>query len=338
MLNILNRLVKFRLQKFIYSLIILSIIYNKSYSTTDFDKWILPQSSKRYNEITFLTSHNSFSNEEDGYIQPQQKWNLQNQLANGIRGFMLDTHYSSNLFSGKKKIRLCHRNCTLTQAILRPFKGKPMSFKKSLLIFKDFLKQNPKEIITFFLENYTQGHDLDASIESSGIQEYILTPKSYNPVQKNGWPVLSWMQKNNKRLVIFNQRGETKYAYDEWSCHFENQHGTLDINKAAKERLESLKSGNLKDRYIYVMNYFPHFYVKPIQSIDFKTINSTGVKDLLNKTLKTRSLLNRRYPNFIAVDFVNEGNLMRLVNRINNSANNLQKRKNMYRKLPRYKK
>lgn len=296
------------------------------------DVWRLPNDSRCYHEVTFLTSHNSFSSEEDGYLQPQQKWSLENQLKNGIRGFMLDTHYSSNLFRGKKKIRLCHNNCTLTQMVLRPFKGKPMSLKKSFKIFKEFLEKNDKEIITLFLENYTEGKDLDDVIEASGIKDLILTPSVWDPCKKDGWPKIKWMQKNNKRMVIFNQKGQTQYIYDEWSCHLENQYGTTNVNRASQERLESIAAGKNQDRYIYVMNYFPHFYIKPFQRINFERINSQGVPKLLDNCLKSK-VFGKRYPNFIAVDFVNEGNLIRLVNEINNKANDRKTRKLMYSKL-----
>lgn len=319
----------------IFRFLIFNTLYTNSSENLNLNKWHLPSGARRYHEVTFLTSHNSFSNEEDGYLQPQQKWNLENQLINGVRGFMLDTHYSSVLFGGKKKIRLCHNNCALTQMVLRPFKGRPMSFVKALKLFKYFLEKNREEVITLFLENYTDAKDLDDAIESSGIQDFVLTPKIWNPNDQEGWPEISWMQKNNKRLVIFNQRGETKYIYDEWSCHFENQHGTININQACKERLESLKSGKLRDRYIYVMNYFPHFYIKPIQKINFDQINSQGVRKLLNKMLKSKGHI-KRYPNFIAIDFVNEGNLLALVNKINKMAYNVNLRKKMYRKLSRY--
>ena len=61
------------------------------------EKWHLPE-DRYYHEVSFLTAHNAFSNEEDGYVQPQQKWGLKKQLENGIRGFMLDTHYSLQSF------------------------------------------------------------------------------------------------------------------------------------------------------------------------------------------------------------------------------------------------
>ena len=44
-------------------------------------------------------------------------------------------------------------------------------------------------------------------------------------------------------------------------------------------------------------------------------------------------VLKNRYPNFIAADYVHEGNLLSLVNNINNKANDYKIRKIMYSKI-----
>jgi hypothetical protein len=299
------------------------------------EKWELPE-DRYYHEVIFLTAHNAFSNEEDGYVQPQQKWSLTKQLENGIRGFMLDTHYSSGLFGNTKKVRLCHYNAAITQMFLRPFNGKPTTFIKSLKIIKQFLEKHQKEIITLFLENYTQSNDIDNAISKSGIGDLILKPSDWNPGTESGWPHIKWLQKHNKRVIIFNQRGESNYCFDEWICHYENQYGTTDTNRAIKERAESVEKAN-NFRHLYVMNYFPHFYIKPVQRINFNKINSEGTNRLLAKSLSNglsaKQIYKNRYPNFIAVDYVNEGNLITLVNQINIKASNRRKRKFMFRPM-----
>jgi len=316
-------------------LLFLKLVLGLLFTKTNTEIWHLPE-DRHYHEVTFLTAHNAFSNEEDGYIQPQQKWGLRKQLENGIRGFMLDTHYSSSIFCKKKKIRLCHYNAAITQMFLRPFKGKPTTFTKSLKIIKQFLEENPKEIITLFLENYAELNDIDEAIKRSEITDLILKPSDWNPKTKAGWPHIRWLQDNNKRVVLFNQRGESNYCFDEWSSHYENQYGTTDTNRAIKERVESVKASNHL-RHLYVMNYFPHFYVKAIQRIHFNKINSEGTNRLLSRSINegiaAKQIYKHRYPNFIAVDFVNEGNLMSLVNQINRQATHYKRRKFMFRPM-----
>ena len=74
-----------------------------------------------------------------------------------------------------------------------------MTFIKSLKIIKHFLEENPKEIITLFLENYAQSNDIDNAISKSGIGHLVLKPSDWNPSTKDGWPHIKWLQNNNKR-------------------------------------------------------------------------------------------------------------------------------------------
>ncbi len=298
------------------------------------NKWIMPDPSRHYHETVFLTAHNAYSNTANGYIQPQQFWDVKKQLEMGIRGLMLDTHYTKKKsVENKNKIVLCHRAYGLTKKILRPFKGEPETLHNSLEIIKDFLIKNPQEIVTVFLENYTQGHHLDEIIKASNIEDFILKPSDWNPEKKQGWPTLGWMQENNKRLVFFNQLGQTKYIYDEWSCHAENQWGALNYDDAIKERHESVAQ-NKKTRHLLVLNYFPKFYIQPLQKKNFNKINSEDLSTFFNYTLTNgldhKSNYKKRYPNFIALDHINEGNGMKLVNKINLMANNEKTRKKMF--------
>lgn len=328
----------FDMKKKICFLLISTIILNsKTYGENEYSKWQLPDSSRRYHEVTFLTAHNAFSNVEDGYIQPQQQWSLEKQLEMGIRGFMLDTHYYRQNNKKRNQVYLCHGSCRLTRYLLRPFKGEPPTLTGALEIIKNFLSKNKKEIITIFLENYTKKDDLDIAIKEAKIDKYILKPTDWNPEKNMGWPTLKYLQEKNKRLIIFNQTGETKYAYDEWTNHSENQWGTICFNKACQERKESAKCNKLCERYLHVLNFFPHFYVKSLQRINFAKINCINLKNFINEQitngLDKKKVFKNRYPNFIALDFVNEGNPMELVNEINSKANRKRERRKMFRKI-----
>ncbi|MCF8178883.1 MAG: hypothetical protein K9J74_10280, partial [Sulfuritalea sp.] len=49
---------------------------------------------RRYDQVAFLTAHNAFANEEEGWKYHQQSKSILNQLRYGVRGFMLDVHYA----------------------------------------------------------------------------------------------------------------------------------------------------------------------------------------------------------------------------------------------------
>ena len=59
-----------------------------------------------YSEVAYATTHNAMSNEDAGWIAPNQLHGLTRQLADGVRGMMLDTHYGEDGVPS-----LCHGDC-----------------------------------------------------------------------------------------------------------------------------------------------------------------------------------------------------------------------------------
>ena len=185
--------------------------------------WQTPAAHVPYHDVSFLTAHNAYASMAHGYRYAQQRLSLKDQLNAGVRGLMLDTHLDS---SGR--VILCHRNETVN----RYFCGvkEPMLLAEALAIIKNFLENNPTEIITIFLENYVITRNvIDEPFIHAGLQSLILSPSEWNPTENNGWPTIGWMQKQNKRLVIFDSLGETSLAYNQWREVIENQWGALSI-------------------------------------------------------------------------------------------------------------
>lgn len=273
--------------------------------------WQKPDPRLRYHEVSFFTSHNSYAAKNHGYFYAQQKWSLKEQLHAGIRGLMLDTH----LHAQSGEIILCHRNEWINKIICG---GKPaMKFDDALKVIQEFLASEPSEVITIFLENYVKNKQLvDQSLSTAGLDPYILAPEHWDPISEQGWPTLDWMQKNNKRLIIFNSIEETKLTFYQWEHVIENQWGALPCRHACKERHES-RAHRLRNRYLYVINYFPR--LKMNFGGSYERINSRDLDILLQQI--NNGLGNEyckgRLPNFVSLDFVDEGDGLKRVNIIN---------------------
>lgn len=266
---------------------------------------------KRYHEVTFLTSHNSYASKAYGYRYAQQSLSLSKQLELGVRGLMLDTYYDEK----RSEVIVCHGK-RFTSFIK---KDKPESFVESLHEIKQFMDHDPKAIITIFLENYvTDLSLLDKDIEKSGLDNYTLKPKDWLASEHQGWPTLNWMVEHNKRLVIFNSNGESKYLFNQWQEVIENQYGTLRIKAASRERKESRAQGARK-RYLYLLNLIPS--LKYDFGDSFKPVNQQLLKELIRNTydhgLGKSEICKGILPNFINVDFIEQGNPLELVNNIN---------------------
>jgi len=51
---------------------------------------------RKYNEVCFLTTHNSMNTKEDAFAVPNQTLSITHQLEYGVRGLMIDTYDGSN--------------------------------------------------------------------------------------------------------------------------------------------------------------------------------------------------------------------------------------------------
>src|SRR3984885_5100747 len=336
----------------------------------------MPPLDRKYNEVAWWVAHNAPFSSEDGYIYYNQNLNLMDQYKAGARGFELDLEWRCrNTFGpfGDEEcdIRLCHESCEVNKFLqpsiggLFQATGDPNGFKDyALKIIKEILTKDSQAILTITLENRVRDHRLiDKEIEEAGLADFVLKPGDWNPLEKQGWPTLEWMIKNNKRLVIFNDRGvpedqqglfsplaSSKYAYYQWQAMTQNQWGGANnFETARKERGSS--AGQYTMRYLYEFDWFPDGgkIIGGISNIiaavgdlfkketpfagDMNKVNCQDLEQALDKIIKeglTTGKAKDRYPNFIKVDFGEKGCVNTIVNRINEMANDPVKRAKMF--------
>ncbi|PKN03482.1 hypothetical protein CVU75_02000 [Candidatus Dependentiae bacterium HGW-Dependentiae-1] len=277
------------------------------------ESWQTPNNKLRYDEVCFLTAHNAFTYRPK-WIYAQQDWNLKTQLEKGIRGFMLDVHADGST------LKLCHgdknKACNFPYSFQKI--GNFDTLKDALSIMKKFLDSNKQEVVTLILEDYVDKRELLVkTIESiSGLPALILNLSSWNTTSNgNRWPTLEWMQKNNKRLVIFTDKSETKYTPHTWHWVIESGYSSWDMDKVCTERSSSKRYAS-KPRGLYLLNWFGTTSTE-ITSAIYNT--ESKIMSLIKKGMQ-KGLANKRFPNFIALDFVNIGGGMNVVNDINKAA------------------
>ncbi len=184
---------------------------------------------RTFDQYTWLTTHNSFTNYEDArWATANQSHGIIHQLNNGVRGLMLDVHY----FEGDGDFRggftcgvsfgsdcydpglyLCHGGCNTiagsTYALPR------QGFSDTLHEIGVWLFNNTgkNDIVTIFLEDYASPTQLENAIRNAPAAISFIYNPSTDPdwkVTEKGWPTLEWMQKNNKRLIIFTGESANK--------------------------------------------------------------------------------------------------------------------------------
>lgn len=123
---------------------------------------------------SFITTHNSYNagvySQNGSYIDPNQKISVYDQLQIGVRALELDVHYtlsSSGFWPWEWKIseelKLSHAKGDLGTHPNDRF------FTQGLNEIKNWLSQNPDEVIIIYLEDYMEGKYDKAISEMNGI-------------------------------------------------------------------------------------------------------------------------------------------------------------------------
>ncbi|MEU9350369.1 PI-PLC domain-containing protein [Streptomyces griseoloalbus] len=156
-----------------------------------------PQDRRTLDQVTFLTAHNAYANGVDGgfappfvNLFPNQNRGIERQLAEGVRGFMLDIHQTPD------GAILCHNSCTLV--------SRPVALWVDLQRMVDFLLAHPDQFVTVFLEDYVDPGVLRAELARvRGLSEVLYRPDRTG-VRENGWPAMADLTAAGQRLLIFS--------------------------------------------------------------------------------------------------------------------------------------
>lgn len=170
-----------------------------------------------FDQVRNITTHNAMSNAADGWTGPNQTHDVPAQLAQGVRGLMLDTYRAGDLNDiGNPQVPgvdpddayLCHSFCALGSQPL----------VEGLTEIRQFLDADPGAIVTLIIESYLS-HDLTAAaFDASG-----LTPYAY--VHSGGsWPTLGELIDAGERLVVLQDEPvDSAYPWlmNVWTHSFE---------------------------------------------------------------------------------------------------------------------
>jgi len=247
--------------------------------------------SKQYNEVAYLTTHNAFNSDQDGLSFPNQTYNIESQLNDGVRGLMIDVYDHF---------------------------GTPTAYHSTFLLgtiplsdifndIKTFLDNNPNEVATIILECYVTANDIEDEINQSGLSNYLYTHNS-------GWPTLQNMINNNSRLVIFTDvddasSSQSWYHYV-WDYAIETHYSVGNINDFT---CDFNRGDPLNDLFI-----FNHFVTDATLGYGlYNESNDVNANPFfINRALDCQTQTNK-LPNFVTVDYYELGDGLAVVDQLN---------------------
>jgi hypothetical protein len=155
---------------------------------------------KRFDKVVLPATHNSMSAASLGFQIPNQPVGIPDQLKDGVRGFLIDTHYGrrqadgsvvtdddGRATQGKRGTYLCHVVCQIGATPLEPV----------LRSMRSFLREHPGNVLLLDVEDYITPKDFARAMRKSGLLKYV-----YRGSTGPKWPKLSTMIKRRQQVVV----------------------------------------------------------------------------------------------------------------------------------------
>nr|WSY49371.1 RICIN domain-containing protein [Streptomyces sp. NBC_00886] len=281
------------------------------------------QDQRTLDQVTFLTAHNAYANGVDGGFAPpfvnffpNQSRGINQQLSDGVRGFMLDIHQTSD------GAILCHDSCTLVSS--------PVALNVDLQRMVDFLKAHPDQFVTVFLEDYVDPGVLRGELARvNGLYDVLYRPDQTG-VRQNGWPKMADLIAANHRLLIFTDHSR---ASDESAGLTRDSFGVMYQREWTVENYWSMGSGTGSSDWSCYSRWYgsdlnvpltqtqsgfrPLFVMNHFRDATIAGTAQTDNTKVLDRTQRFCQPAARKKPNFLAVDRYDLGDPASAVNSLN---------------------
>ncbi len=188
-------------------------------------------------ELTLPATHNSMSVPLPGWYASLQGHPIDRQLADGIRGLLLDTHYAERLDNGRirtyfespqaMRAQIAEDGVSEESAAaalrLRARLGYRGDGERGMYLchtfcelgatpladvlddIHDFLVTHPAAVLVIVNQDYVTPKDFVAALDAAGLSRYALEP----PPREADWPTLEQVIERDRRLLVLaeNQAG-----------------------------------------------------------------------------------------------------------------------------------
>jgi hypothetical protein len=303
--------------------------------------------SRSLDEVALPATHNSMSAPLPGWFSSQQDRSIPEQLADGIRGLLIDTHYADLLPNGRLRTELSDARLQAkgqldgvspqaVDAALRTRErlGFAGNGKRGMYLchsfcelggtplepvlqdLHDFLVANPGEVVVVINEDYVMPQDFVAAVEAAGLARFVYR----GPTSTGGWPTLRKMIDDNQRLVLMaeNRAGGAPWyhpVYEEITQETPfSFRRTAQLTDPAKLTASCAPNRGPDGAPIFLVNHWITTDPAPRPS----NAEAVNAYEPLLRRLEACRRIRDHIPNLVAVDFYRQGDLLRAVDTLNN--------------------
>lgn len=298
-------------------------------------------------EVALAATHNAMSVPLPGWYSAEQDRPIANQLQDGIRGLLIDTHYADRLAGGRLRTdigdnaKLRRRaqedgvSPSAVDAALRIRKrlgfagegtrgaylchgfcelgGTPLGAVLDDL--HDFLVAHPDEVVVVINEDYITPEDFVAAVQRAGLDRLAYR----GPTGRGQWPTLRQMIDRDQRVVFLaeNHAGAAPWYHLAYKSITEETPYTF--SKPAQLTDPSRLAASCRpnrgpaDAPLFLVNHWISTDPIPLPS----QAAEVNAYEPLMRRLRACRRIRGHMPNLVAVNFYRQGDLMRAVDALN---------------------
>jgi hypothetical protein len=298
----------------------------------------------RLDQVALATTHNSMNASNDGFEEPSQQSGIEQQLADGVRGFLVDAFRGSVRQTrdgeevvytdlprrrlaaavklvgpqaaeralllrrqlgppppnARQDVYLCHKFCELGAV--------PFSVVVDQL--RRFLEGHDREVLVIVVQDELPASDLEAVLTAGGLDPYIATIDPGEPM-----PTLGELVGSGRRVVIGLENGDLgpriPNVYDDGLMQ-ETPYDYTSVADLADPGSCSEHRGSA-DAPLFLLN---HWVTPPSE----EAATEANSKDFLLGRTERCAQARGQPVNLVAVDFYETGDLLDVVDELNESA------------------
>ena len=288
-------------------------------------------------QVMFAASHNSMGGADvPGWMFPNQDAGIQQQLADGVRAFLIDAHYGTPVGDqvetdltnetnamakynaalgnegmdavlrirnrlasqkhGERDVYMCHGFCELGALKLVPV----------LRDVRSFLVENPGEVLIFDIQDESvTPQDIERCFEESGLIDFVYRGPAHAP-----WPTLRTLVESDQRVLVMaeNNSAGVEWYHQAYEVMQETPYAFHDPSEFSNRPNRGGTGGSL-----YLLNHWIETTPMP------KPSNAAIVNahDALMARIRDFERVRGHRPNLVAVDFYKTGDLIAVVKELN---------------------
>jgi hypothetical protein len=301
---------------------------------------------RRLDRVVLPATHNAMSAPQPGQFSSQQDRPIPDQLADGVRGLLIDTHYADRLPNGRLRTYFGSReqlrrqaeqdgvNPDAVDAALRirerlGFVGEGergmylchtlcelggIPLESVLDDVRDFLVANPNEVLVVINQDYVEPADFVAAVDDAGLDDL-----AYRGPVGGDWLTLRQMIDTGQRVVFLaeNRAGAASWyhlAYE--SITQETPYSFTQVAQLTEPaRLPASCTPNRGPARapLFLVNHWITTDPAPLPS----NAEKVNAYDALLRRMRECKDIRKHPPNLVAVDFYRRGDLFRVVDRLN---------------------